>query len=50
MIKTFLHKGLRAVFEVGSKADVRPQHASRLACQLRQIDDAGRPDDMNVSG
>jgi len=29
---------------------VQPHHASRVARQLRQIDDAGRPDDMSVSG
>jgi len=50
MIKTFLHKGLRAFFETGSKAGVQPHHAPRLGRQLRQLDDAVRPEDMNVPG
>ncbi|TAL52014.1 type II toxin-antitoxin system RelE/ParE family toxin [Pandoraea sp.] len=50
MIKSFLHKGLCDFFEKGSKAGIQPRHAPRLARQLRQLDDASGPDDMNVPG
>jgi addiction module HigA family antidote len=50
MIKTFLHKGLRDFFETGSKAGIQPSHAARLTRQLRQLDDATSPEDMNIPG
>jgi proteic killer suppression protein len=50
MIKTFLHKGLRAFFEKGSRAGIQPAHASKLSRQLRQLDDASAPGDMNFPG
>jgi len=50
MIKHFLHKGLRDFFEKGSKAGIQPHHASKLARQLRQLDAAIAPADMNVPG
>ncbi|MDR3055190.1 MAG: type II toxin-antitoxin system RelE/ParE family toxin [Zoogloeaceae bacterium] len=50
MIKHFLHKGIQAFFETGSKAGIRPDHASRLARQLRRLDDACAPSDMNIPG
>ena len=50
MIKSFQHKGLKAFFETGSKAGIRPHHAPRLARQLARLDAAKTPDDMNVPG
>ncbi|WP_035056156.1 type II toxin-antitoxin system RelE/ParE family toxin [Andreprevotia chitinilytica] len=50
MIKHFNHKGLQAFFETGSKAGIRPDHASKLARQLRQLNDATSPSDMNMPG
>jgi proteic killer suppression protein len=50
MIKSFLHKGLRDFFEKGSKAGIQPHHAARLSRQLRQLDDAAGPGDMNIPG
>ena len=50
MIKSFVHKGLQAFFENGSKAGIQPHHAPRLARQLARLDVAGRPEDMNVPG
>lgn len=50
MIKSFRHKGLQSFFETGNKAGIRPDHASRLARQLRQLNDATTPRDMNMPG
>lgn len=50
MLKSFLHKGLQAFFETGSKAGIQPHHASRLQRQLVRLDIATGPDDMNVPG
>ena len=38
MIKTFKHKGLEQFFETGSKAGIRPDHASKLSRQLLRLD------------
>ncbi len=37
-------------FESGSKAGIRPDHAGRLARQLRQLNDAREPKEMNIPG
>jgi proteic killer suppression protein len=50
VIKTFQHKGLQAFFETGSKAGIQPHHAPRLARQLRRLDEAANPSDMNIPG
>jgi len=50
MIKSFLHKGLRAFFENGKKAGIQPHHAPRLARQLARLDMAKNAADMNVPG
>ncbi len=50
VIKTFLHKGLKAFFETGSKAGVQPHHVARLSRQLARLDVAKSPTDMNVPG
>lgn len=50
MIKHFKHKGLRQFFETGSRSGIRPDHAAKLARQLRQLNDAARVQDMNMPG
>ena len=50
MIKTFKHKGLKEFFESGSKAGIRPDHASKLSRQLLRLDIANSPADMNLPG
>lgn len=50
MIRTFKHRGLQRFFETGSKAGIQPKHAARLARQLRQLNDADCPDDMDIPG
>lgn len=50
MIKTFKHKGLKDFFDSGSKAGIRPDHASKLSRQLLRLDIAASPADMNLPG
>lgn len=50
MIKGFRHRGIEAFFSTGSKAEIQPHHASRLSRQLKHLDRAKRPDDMNIPG
>lgn len=50
MIKSFRHRGLESFFGTGSKAGIQPHHAGRLARQLKQLDRARTPEDMNVPG
>lgn len=50
MIRHFKHKGLQAFFRTGSKAGILPDHAPRLARQLRQLNDATNPGDMKMPG
>jgi proteic killer suppression protein len=50
MIKGFRHAGLKRFFETGSKAGIQPHHATRLSRQLKKLDSASGPDDMNVPG
>jgi proteic killer suppression protein len=50
MIKGFRHAGLQRFFETGSKAGIQPHHAARLSRQLKKLDTANGPDDMNVPG
>lgn len=50
MIKTFKHRGLQRFFETGSKAGIQAAHAAKLARQLRQLNDAAAPEDMDMPG
>ena len=50
MIKSFRHKGLRALFETGSVAGVQPGHAAKLRMQLAALDSAQSIDDMSIPG
>jgi proteic killer suppression protein len=50
MIKTFRHKGLKAFFETGSRAGIKPHHAPRLAAMLRRLNEATDAKGMNLPG
>ena len=50
VIVSIRHKGLRALFEEGRIAGVKPQHAQRLRLQLVALHTAKTIDDMNVPG
>ena len=50
MIQRFRHRGTEAFFKTGSKAGIQPHHAPKLSRQLKHLDRAKVPEDMNVPG
>ncbi len=50
MIKSFLHKGRRKLFETGSTVGIQSSQAKRLRMQLAALDTAQSIDDMDISG
>lgn len=50
MIKSFRHAGLRLFYETGSKAGIRPDHASRLRRILSILESASVIGQVNVPG
>lgn len=50
MIKSFKHKGLKKLFETGSKQGVKPEHATRLRLILARLDASSTQEDMNLPG
>jgi proteic killer suppression protein len=50
MIKSFKHKGLKKLYESGSKQGVKPEHAARLRLILARLDASTAPEDMNLPG
>ena len=50
MIKSFLHKGLRSLFESGKAAGVQASHVKRLRMQLAALDTAQVIEDMDIPG
>jgi len=50
VIKSFRHKGLQAFHESGSKAGIRPDHATKLGRLLARLEVAHSDADMNLPG
>lgn len=50
MIRTFKDKGLRQFFTTGDPRKLSVQKPDRVARILAALDDAERPEDMNVPG
>ena len=50
MIVTFTHRGLERFFEIGTRAGINPQHATRLRLILSALDSAAVIDDMDIPG
>jgi proteic killer suppression protein len=50
MIKTFKHKGLEAFFRTGSTKGIQATHAKRLDLVLGVLDQAARPDEIDMPG
>jgi toxin HigB-1 len=50
VIKSFRHKGLEQFFKSGSKKGIQPKHAEKLSLQLDVLNEAERPEAMNLPG
>ena len=50
MIRSFRDKALERFFETGDGRRLSVQNARRLANILRALDDASRPEDLNLPG
>ena len=50
MIKNFKHKGLKKLYETGSKQGIKPVHATRLRLILARLDASASAEDMNLPG
>ena len=50
MIKSFRHKGLEAFYRSGSKAGIKPDHATKLRVLLTALDAAESAEQMNAPG
>jgi toxin HigB-1 len=50
MIESFLHKGLAKLFLDDDPSKVRPDLVERCRNRLAVLDDAARPEDMNIPG
>ncbi len=50
MIRSFVHKGLKSLFETGSHAGIQAAHAGRLKRQLARLDVASASRDMRIPG
>jgi proteic killer suppression protein len=49
-IKTFKHKGLKKLFDTGSKAGIQPAHANRIGRMIDRLNSATDVQDMNAPG
>jgi proteic killer suppression protein len=50
MIKSFKHKGLKKLYDTGSKQGEKPDHAARLRLILARLDASASAEDMNLPG
>lgn len=50
MIKASRHKGLQRYFATGSKAAIQPEHAQKLARQLKALHTVRRAEEMDIPG
>lgn len=50
MIRSFRHRGLKALYEGRTAARVSPQHVEKLRDILALLDRARSPDDMDLPG
>jgi len=50
MIRSFKHKGLERFFNTGSKRDIQPEQADKIARILDRLDASTKPADMNLPG
>jgi proteic killer suppression protein len=50
MIRSFRHRGLKALYDGRTEKRVSPRHVDRLRDILAVLDRSAKPDDMNLPG
>ena len=50
MIRSFRHRGLKALYQSGSKRFINPQHADKLRDILAVLDQCRMVEDVNLPG
>lgn len=50
MIRRFQHRGLKRLYESGDRRELNPEHADKIARILARLDEAKRPQDLNLPG
>src|SRR5215208_3379416 len=50
MIRRFRHRGLRRLYEDDDRRELNPQHADKIARMLARLDQATRPDQLDLPG
>ena len=50
MIKSFRHKGLKLLFETGSKSGIDAAHAQKIALRLSVLNGAQVIEDVDIQG
>jgi proteic killer suppression protein len=50
VIRRFTHRGLKRFYEHGDASRVRPDQTERIALALADLDDASKPQDLDIPG
>jgi len=50
VIKNFRHKGLKKLYDTGSRQGVKPEHVNRLRLILARLDASQSPQDIALPG
>jgi proteic killer suppression protein len=50
VIKRFRHRGLKRLYERDDHRGLNPDHVEKIARALARLDQAERPEDMNLPG
>jgi toxin HigB-1 len=50
MIRGFRHRGLRRLYEDDDRRELNPQHVEKMGRILARLDEAQRPEDLDLPG
>ena len=50
MIRRFRHRGLRRLYENDDRRELNPEHADKIARMLARLDEATRPEQLDLPG
>ena len=48
MIRRFRHRGLRRLYDDDDPRELNPEHADKIARILARLDEASRPEELNL--